>query len=57
MINVRELRIGNRILVDGCEYEVTGILKQEGEGHQINAINIKKKKLLIYLRMSVIQLS
>lgn len=47
MINVRELRIGNRILVDRCEYEVTGILKQEGEGYQINAINSKKEVINI----------
>lgn len=39
MINPKELRIGNRISVNECEYEVTGILKQARGEYEINAVN------------------
>lgn len=39
MINPKELRIGNRISVNECEYEVTGISKQAGGEYEINAVN------------------
>lgn len=39
MIDVRELRFGNSVLINGSKYTVTGILDDQKGGYSINAID------------------